>query len=49
MAERNKGRNKGKREIRKFKYLENEKGFIDEIKSIINDFLRTFIWLKKLK
>ena len=35
MAEREK---KGKMEIQKFEYLKNEKGFLDEIKSIFHNF-----------
>ena len=32
--------------IEKFDYLENEKSFFDEIKSIFHSFLRAIIWLK---
>ena len=35
-------------EIRKFEYLENERGFLDEIKSIFHSFWRTIIcWKNK--
>ena len=40
------GEKEGKREIQKLEYLENEKGSLDEIKSIFHIFLRAFIWLK---
>ena len=36
MADREK--KKGKMEIQKFEYLENEKGFLDEIKNIFYSF-----------
>ena len=32
----------------KFKYLENEKSFKDEIKSVFHDFQRAFIEAKKI-
>ena len=41
MADRGKKRGK---ENTKFEYVENEKGFLDEIKSIFHNFLRTIIW-----
>ena len=41
MANREK---KERTEIQKTEYLENEKGFLDEIKSIIHSFSRTIIW-----
>ena len=44
MSDREKKRRKT--EIQKFEYLENEKSFLDEIKSIFYSFLRAFIWLK---
>ena len=34
----------GKTEIQKFEYLENEKGFLDEIKNIFHSFRRAIIW-----
>ena len=33
-------------EIQKFKYLDNEKSFLDEIKSSFHSFWRAIIWLK---
>ena len=33
-------------EIQKYEYLENEKSFLDEIKSISHSFWRTIIWWK---
>ena len=36
-------------EIEKFDYLENEKSFFDEIKSIFHSFLRAIIWLNLIK
>ena len=42
MADRKKmGRGNGKTEIQKFGYLENEKNFLDEIKSFFHNYLRT--------
>ena len=38
-----KEKKEGKIEIQKFKYLENEKSFIDEIKSIFHNFSMAFI------
>ena len=35
---------KGKKEIEKFEYLENEESFLDEIKSIFHNYLRAIIW-----
>ena len=32
--------NDGKSEIQKFEYLENEKNFLDEVKSIFHNYLR---------
>ena len=46
MADREK---KGKMGIQKCEYLENEKSFLDEIKSIFHSFWRTIIWWKKIK
>ena len=34
-------------EIQKFKYLKNEKSFLDEIKNIFHSFWRAIIWCKK--
>ena len=34
----------GKLALQKFKYLENEKRFLDKIKSIFHDYLRAIIW-----
>ena len=42
MADREK--KKGKMEIQKFKYLENEKGFLDQVKNIFHSFSRAIIW-----
>ena len=44
MANRDK---KGKTEIQKFEYLEDEKSFSDEIKSIFHSFWRAIPWWKK--
>ena len=33
-------------EIQKFEYHENEKGFLDEMKSIFHSFWRAIIWWK---
>ena len=46
MADREK---EGKTGIQKFEYLENEKNFLDEIKSILHNYLRAIIWLKNEK
>ena len=46
MADREK---KGKTNIQKFEYLENEKSFLDEIKDIFRSFWRAIIWWKKKK
>ena len=46
MADREK---EGKIEIQKFEYLENEKSFLDEIKSIFHSFWRVIIWWKNKK
>ena len=35
-----------KLEIQKFEYLENEESFLDEIKSIFDNYLRAIIWGK---
>ena len=43
MADREK---EGKTEIEKFEYLENEKGFSDEIKNILHSFWRAIICWK---
>ena len=32
------------RKIQKYEYLENEKSFLDEIKSIFHSFLKAIIW-----
>ena len=37
---------KGRAEIQKIEYLENEKSFLDEIKSIFHSFWRAIIWWK---
>ena len=34
---------KGKMEIHKFEYLENEKSFLDEIKSVFHNYLKVII------
>ena len=36
-------------EIQKFEYLENEKSFLDEIKSIFHSFWRAIFWWKNKK
>ena len=41
MADREK---EGKTEIQKLEYLEKEKSFLDEIKSIYHNYLRGIIW-----
>ena len=46
MADREK---EGKTGIQKFEYLANEKNFLDEIKSILHNYLRAIIWLKNEK
>ena len=33
-----------KKEIQKYEYLNNEKSFLGEIKSIFHDYLRAIIW-----
>ena len=38
----------GKLEIQKFEYLENEKSFLDDVKSIFHNYLRAIIG-KKMK
>ena len=40
------GKKEGKMEIQKFEYLENEKSFLDEIKSTFHSFWRNIIWWK---
>ena len=35
--------NEGKSEIQKFNYLENEKNFLDEVKSIFHNYLNAII------
>ena len=42
MADREK--KEGKMELQKFKCLENEKSFLDEIKNIFHSFWRAIIW-----
>ena len=32
-----------------FEYLENEKGFLDEMNSVFHNFLRAIIWWKNRK
>ena len=40
--------NEGKSEIQKFNYLENEKNFLDEVKSIFHNYLIAIIcWIKE--
>ena len=36
-------------EIQKFEYLDNEKSFLDELKSILCNYLRAAIWWEKKK
>ena len=38
------GEKEGKMDIQKFEYLENKKGFLDEIKNIFLSFWRAIIW-----
>ena len=38
------GEKEEKMEKQKFKYLENEKSFLDEIKTIFHSFWRAIIW-----
>ena len=38
------GKKEGKTKIQKFEYLDNEKSFLDEIKSIFRNYLSTVIW-----
>ena len=33
----------GKSEIQKFEYLENEKNFLDEVKSVFHNYLKAII------
>ena len=40
---------KEEEKIRKFKYLENEKSFLEEIKNIFHSFWRAIIWWKNQK
>ena len=40
---------KGRENLQKFEYLENEKSFLDEIKSIFHSFWRPIIWSKNKK
>ena len=42
MADREK--KEAKMEIQKFEYLENEKSFLDELKSIFHSFFRVINW-----
>ena len=42
MADRKK--KERKMEIQNFKYLENKKSFLDEIKNMLRSFWRTIIW-----
>ena len=37
---------KGREKTQKFKYFENEKSFLNEIKIIFHSFVRAIIWLK---
>ena len=39
----------GKTETQKFEYLDNQKSYLDEIKSIFRKYLRAVIWGKKKK
>ena len=41
------GKKEGKKEIKKIKNFEKEKCFLDEIKSIFHNYLKTIIWWKK--
>ena len=40
------GQKEGKTKIQKFKYLKNEKSFLDEMKNIFHSFGRAVIWWK---
>ena len=40
------GKKKGETKIQKIEYLENEKSFLHEIKSIFHNYLRAIIWSK---
>ena len=40
---------KGRGKIQKFKYLENEKSFLDEVKNIFHSFWSAIIWWKNKK
>ena len=38
----------GKSEIQKFKYIENEKNFLDEVKAIFHNYLNAIIcWINE--
>ena len=39
--------NTGEDGIQKFEYIDNEKSFLDEIKSIFRNYLRAVSWWKK--
>ena len=47
MASRKK--NREGRKYKEFEYLENEKSFLDEVKSILHSFWRAIIWCKNKK
>ena len=40
----NREKKEGKWEIQKIEYLENEKSFLDEVKSICRNILRAIVW-----
>ena len=40
------GKKEGRTEIQKIEYLENEKSFLDEIRSIFHSFWRAIMWWK---
>ena len=46
--EEKKGEKEGRTETQKTEYLENEKSFLDKIKSIFHSFWRVIIWWKKI-
>ena len=46
MADGKKGREEGRMGIQKFEYPENKNSFLDEIKSIFYNYLRSVIWWK---
>ena len=39
----------GKTEMQRFEYVENEKSFLNETKSIFHNYLRAIVWWKNEK